>query len=296
MSGPLVELLADGREPPSEVIRLLGALRLWCTPVVPDPVLGAPAARIVLGTRSPGLPDALADASTPMAVVVDPDEALSPETQRRADVLVRRGGRRAASDPADAIALPGTTVDTARHPMVPTAVRDGWRRLLGLPDPLVVTLGYPGERAWDDEVVPSVLAVASAAAVRGRWLLTALSLGTPVVTDAASATHVGADDGEHLIVAPVTRARDEALVLADDPLLTARIGRAGRRLVEDGHDMNRIARRIAAALQLVGSPKGPLGRLAAVMDALDTNPADPLLVHARSALGPFVASASRGLP
>jgi hypothetical protein len=250
----------------------VAALRAWTDVRAADASLGAPAAWLATGPHVPGLEAALRGGA-PVAVVVDDASRLPPVVHERATVLVTRD---AAT--ADALADARTLLvgrdrirASAHRPLTPF-LRSRWRRRLGLADPMVVRVGtadhWP-ERA--DDVVPA-LAVAGAAAVVGPRLVTALALGTPVVTTEAEAARVGATAGVHLAVATPSAMSATATTLAADWPRAAAIGWGGRVLVETRLDLDASAREIVDALGIgpTGLPSAPLAELDAALAGLGT--------------------------
>lgn len=90
--------------------------------------------------------------------------------------------------------------------------------------------------------------------------LEAMAMGTPVVTTPQTSTALLANEGKHLLIG---RSTDEfaaqVIRLLDDRALAARIGVAGRRYVEDHHNWNHLAARLAQVYQqAIGSHRaGP---------------------------------------
>lgn len=163
-------------------------------------------------------------------------------------------------------------IDAERCRPVTPFVRARWRRRWGLPERLVW--------APDDLVEPpsaevnrTAFALASAVAATGRTVVEALAWGAPVATDPATAGAIGATDGQEVVVAESAALVRAAAHLADDHRLAARLGRAGRRLVEQRHDIARPAGVLASRLGLRTEPRDPVGRVAACLDELWT-PAD----------------------
>jgi hypothetical protein len=166
--------------------------------------------------------------------------------------------------------VPWPAVDgTVWRPVAPF-VRDRWRRRLGLPERLVAVVGTTGAPPMDDETAADALFLCAAAIVGPAHAVRALALGTATVCDAATADLLGAVDGTHVIVAAGEEATEAATDLAADLSRAAVLGRNGRRLAEDRHDIAESARRIAAALELptVGEPA--VARVAAMLDELGT--------------------------
>jgi glycosyl transferase family 1 len=215
-------------------------------------------ARLGTSLDAPGLDDAIADPSVPLAVVCDrpgvPDAVV-----RRADVLLAPWSVPLPAGAPSRTVLRLPAVDPWRHRAVPPFVRAGWRRRLSWPDDLVVAVGYEPEVEVDDATLPTVLALASAAAVRGPHTLLAMALGTPVVTDAPTAAAVRSTHGRELLVAapdddPVAMAHDLAAAPAD----CARLGRQARALVEREHDPEAVAGDLVAGLGIaLPAPPGP---------------------------------------
>jgi hypothetical protein len=152
---------------------------------------------------------------------------------------------------------------------MPPFVRERLRRARGLPE--VAVLEQDGDRwRWpggpdplDAELVPTAMACASAAIVLDpARLLEALAWGTPSVTCADAAGQVGALASTHVLVGAGRRDQlSLARRLARDPALAAGLSWAGRRLVEQRHDVDSAAARLAELLGL--RPPPPAGALAA---------------------------------
>jgi glycosyltransferase involved in cell wall biosynthesis len=108
--------------------------------------------------------------------------------------------------------------------------------------------------------------------MRGK-VLEALAMARPLVTTSLGAEGLGATPGEHLVVADDTAAFAAAIrALLDDPGRAARIGAAGRSLVERRFDWDPIAgghdeiyaRALAEPDAALGVPPDRSARLAAV--------------------------------
>lgn len=144
-----------------------------------------------------------------------------------------------------ALLVPRRGVDPLAHPPVAPFVRARWRRLLGLPGELVIVAG---DDADPDDTL-AALTVAAAAVVAEPWLLPAMALGTPLVTDSASAATADALDEVDVIDdrgAAVARAE----ALAADLTAAAAAGRLARRAIDDRHDLRAAARALVDRLGL----------------------------------------------
>jgi Glycosyl transferases group 1 len=262
---PVLELLVGPRVPAGVEGVLVCAARS-CAPrarVAGRPGDDAVAARFATSLDAPGLDTAVDDASVPLAVVVDGAFA-DPAVLDRADVVLAPAGVPVPLGEGSRAGIVRRLpqVDPWRHRPVPPFVRAGWRRRLGFPDDFVVTFGYDAGTRVTARTVPTVLALASAAAVRGEHaaLALALALGTPAVTDAATAEALGATDGDEVVVAGSDHdARAAAEELAGRPSECARLGRRGRELVERRHDPEVVARALLAGLGLEPAPAAGTG-------------------------------------
>ena len=147
---------------------------------------------------------------------------------------------------------------------------------------MIVELGGAVPWSGPDDTIPAALAVCSVAVVRGRWLLTALALGTPVVTDASSARHIGATEHVHVAVGSLAGATDTARALAADPARATALGWGGRMLVEQQHDLDDLARRLVVDLGIgpSGLPSAALAGLDAALDELGTPIGSPVAIRA----------------
>ncbi len=282
MNLPGIELLVDrDGYHVDAVLPLVVALRTWSDPHAPDRALGAPAARLAVSVNAVTLDTALEDRTIPVAVVVDDPETAPAHVRDRARVLLAPESAREL-DAATTLAIPSDVIDADAHPPLSPFVRARWRERLGLPANLVVRVGYNDPWPGDDASIAAALAVCSAAAVRGPWTLTALALGTAVVTDASDAERLGARDGVELLVeAPVSAPTRAATVEADWPE-AARLGNEARRLVEQRYSWSALARELLDRLGIERPrvPSVPLAGLQARLDGLGTPPASPAALRA----------------
>jgi hypothetical protein len=267
---PLVELLVSPGT--SDAIASLAAeLSRWADVRAPDPALPRPAARLASTPDAPGVDAALDDPGCPVAVVVPSAElALAHRAKlERAAVVLAPGG----VDMVDLVAAglperlivplpPGRGAAASHRPLTPF-VRSRWRQRLGFPPGYVASIGFDGDgdgdgdsagdAGLDPDLVPTALTLAAAVAARGRALELALALGTPVVTDRASAAALGLAAGRDALVVDDPADRRDALdVLARDPARCASLSRAGRRAA-DRLDLASVASEVAGGLGLLAA-------------------------------------------
>lgn len=280
MTLPLVGLLV-GYSDASALTPLVVALRPWCRPHAPDPLLGAPDAFLAADPRALGL-DAALDGPGAVAVFVESGSQLPKSLVDRADVFLVRDHTTAEALGTRAIVLPRDTVIASEHPYIPTSVRARWRRRLGLSDRLIVRLGFPDPWPNDAAMIPAALAVCSVAVVRGPWLLTALALGAPVVTDETGAARIGATPNVQVAVAATTATPEAVKTLVASPARATALGWGGRQLIEERHDLGRLAVELLNRLGVgpAGFPDAPLAGLDAELAALGTPDASRVAIRA----------------
>ena len=280
MTLPLLGLLASSADPKA-LAPLVVAMRTWCRPHAHDRSLTAPDAYLAADPEAFGLTDALMGPA-PVAVLVESTASIPDVVLQHADVFIVRDHDAGVEFPDRAVVFPRDHVRAAEHPSISPFVRSRWRARLDLPDPMMVRLGVPDPWPLDDATVPAALATCSAAIVRGPWLLTALALGTPVITDAASGARVGATHNIHVVVAPPTESNGRAVdVAADLPRATA-LGWGGRLLVEGLHDLDAVAVELLDRLGIgpAAFPTAPLANLDAELAALGTPDTSPVVLRA----------------
>lgn len=268
------------------LVRRLGR---WCDPRALDASTPPVAAVLATGSAVPGLAAVLAGRPGPVGVWVEDERELDGArvVVGGADVVVTPSPSVALALGDRAVRLPDPAIEADAIGAVPPFVRERWRRRAGLDPCWVVALGVPGASALPDDAVPTALAVAAAAAVVGPHLVTALALGTPVVTDADTAAWVGAEPGEDLLVAPPVDAVAVAGVLAADPVRAASLSRRARRLVERRFDLAPGALELAGRLGLVPSTGDPFAAVSSALAGLGTPPGARPAVRAAEALAAF---------
>lgn len=255
MSVPVLELLVTPGTG-DRIAPLVRRLASWCDPRAPDRSLGRASARLASSWRAPALEQALADGEPPVALWVSglAEAEAAPSWVGRCRLIVTDRPEVAGS--LDAVVIPRPALDPADHRPLTPFVRSRWRARLGLARELVVDVrtGGDGDRAGlPDRLVPTALAVAAAAVVDDHWIDLALALGTPVVTDAASARRIDATEGIEVMVADAGDVAASARALAGDLPRAAALGRAGRRACERRHDLRTAAAEVAERLGLTGA-------------------------------------------
>lgn len=247
-STPPVLALLVASEPPEQLAGLLFQMRPWCMAMAPEPSIEA-AAWLATSPGVPGLRDAVRSRK-PIALWVRDEAEVDAALALRPAALLTTD-----QDLADgAIVLP-----TEPHPAadriapMPPFVRSRLRRRVGLPANLVVDLR---DQSIPSDVHGTALAACAACIVTGQLLADALAWGAPTATDAASASAVGAQHMQHAVVGSDADMAELAQGVARDPLLAARLSRAGRRLVER-RSLRRQALELVERLALVSG--GGLG-------------------------------------
>ncbi len=271
MSRPLLGLLvAPGTS--DRAAALVRRLSRWCEPRALDASTPPVDAVLATGPAVPGLARVLAERPGPVAVWVEDERELAAgrAVAGDADVVVTSSASVAAAAGDRAVLLPDPAVEADAVAPVPPFVRERWRRRAGLDPSWVVAIGVPGATPLPDGAVPTALAVAAAAVVVGPELVTALALGTPVVTDAHSAARVGAEAGTDLLVVPPADAMAVAAVVATDPVRAASLSRRARRLVERRFDLAPAAATLAGRLGLDTARRGPFAAVDAALAELGT--------------------------
>lgn len=235
-----------------------------------------------------------------------------------------RGGPRAYLAVGSAVVeVPNPWVVAEDLLAVPPLVRRRRRDREGLPADLVIELDGsedPSDAGHDDTTV--LLGLAAAAVVRGRWLATALALGTPTVTAPADAARTGAQHDRNVLVVPdgsdpmhprtaapaggladdtgvdpnwARQARAAAEALASDATRAARLSRQATEL-RASLDLGRTAEALLEALGLDragddGAGSGAAIRVTSALRLLGTSPGTPQRSRALAA----VASLDRAL-
>jgi hypothetical protein len=296
VSLPVLELRV-GPGTAEELGPLVRSLGPWCRPLAPEAGV-EPAVRLLSSPTAPGARHAARDGARPYAVVVRDQAELEHPVSRGAAALVTIGRGLAGLDDRRAVALPPVGIDAAALLPVPVFVRARWRRRLGLPDGLVLTIGRPGAPELDPSARIAGLRLAAVVDATGPAAVEALALGAPVVTDGPTAALIGARDGKEVLVAPARSSAEAAAGLAADADRATVLAAAGRRLVESSHDLGRVAGLLARALGLPEPgwrPADVATRLATRAEGLGTPPGDPLIgrLLARLELGVDRPAASR---
>lgn len=256
-----IEVLLDSM-PSAPFTSLVRELARWCDVRASDPANPPPAARLANSPRAPGAREAAEDPHAPLAVWIDDPQVISALMQLGPALII--ASRRVATELVSSGEMPdGTPVITFPDPGVEGLdlratspfVRSRLRRRFSLPDRLIIELGTPGAVLNDREAVTG-LRLASAAVVVGQQALPALALGTPVVTNDATAAWLATIDDVHVLVRPRHEAMAAAEELCDDQLRAARLSREAITFVRAKHDPAVTARAVADRLGIMaaGSP------------------------------------------
>lgn len=272
--------LVVAAEPPAALIGLLVEMHPWCEVRAAEPELEA-AAWLVSSARAPDI-DAAAGSRRPWALWADGADALQRAEELGPSLVVTAVSAVARS--SGALLIPDDRDAPAdRTRSIPPFVRARLRQRSGLPAILVADVD---SGAVPEDLIPAALAVCSACVVTGERVFEALAWGAPTVTDAASAVAAGARHGHEVLVGGAAERAGLAESLSRDPILAARLSRAGRRLAET-RSLRRVAAQVAERLDLVGAG-GPGPRLEAVLRLLAV-PASPLQPDATRLLASLAA-------
>jgi hypothetical protein len=287
-SPPVVEVYSDlGPAERPGLLALLHALHDRCDLRAHDPAAPAVWARLVTSTRVSALPHLLRDPAVPVAVALEPGDVPPPDVRARVAALVVETPAEAADLGPAAVVVSDLAIDGAAHPPLGPFNRARRRVQLGLPADLVVHVGLPEGDSVGPASLPAALALAAAAAVSGEWFVTALALGTPLVTDAATAARYRARDDIEVAIHDAD-ALDAVRALAADPVRAARLSRGAVTLFSGAFD----ARGAAVELldRLGGTVPFPERLLRLRLDELHTPTLDERALHA-IALGTELAPA-----
>jgi hypothetical protein len=162
------------------------------------------------------------------------------------------------------ISTPHPAVDVRQFRALTPFMRERWRGRFEIGVPVEVPSGL----SWRQQ--RTFLALCPAVVATGTTALHALAFATPLVTDGATARQLGGTDGVDMVVSDDSCSQKAALAeaLGEDQRRAAAIGRAGRRLVEERHDLSLHADAVARAL---GWQRRD-GRVAAHLGDLPTPP------------------------
>lgn len=278
---PVVELLLEpgGAD---ELATLVRSLATVCRPSAPDHA-NQPSGRLLSSPHAPEASLLAREPHVPSAVVVRNADDLAHPVTGRATAIIAFGppgsAALAGADPSRTVVLSPLALRAADVLPVSPFVRQRLRQREGLPDDLVLTVGRPGAPPLSASSVATGLRLAAVANVSGPSAVTAMALGAPVVTDAATADTLGATDDIHVVVAEGSSAVDVATQLAIDTERCARLSRAGRQLIESHHDTDHVARSVVAAMGLVTPAMQPTAvgiRLADRLSELGTPSGHPI--------------------
>ena len=240
---------------------LLHALFDRCHVVAWHPGLPVDAV-FVTSWRAPRALDAAKEARGQLVLWDDPNDP-APEVWRQRAIAT--------------VSTPDPAIDVRQYRALAPFMRERWRSRFDIR----VSVELPVALPWRQR--RTFLALCPAVVATGPTALEALAFATPLVTDTATAAWLGGNDGVDMLVFDGTHSEAVSLAedLGSDHRRGAAIGRAGRRLVEDRHDLSRIAARVARAL---GWPTDT-SRIAAHLGDLPTPPLSRPITRAEARIG-----------
>jgi hypothetical protein len=279
---PTVGLLA-GRQVSGPLATLLVQLSKWCRPQAADPAEAGISAWIASDPNIQRLEDLFEFNDAKVAVWADSIEELEHSPWTISDfAAVLTGDERLVDKGAIWIQLP---VEIRRSPYFAPHIRGRWRRRFRLPE--IWSLDLRGSSsAVPRHLWPTAMSLASAVVVDGDGALASMASGAPCITDSATAAWLKARDGIDVVVAQKDQV-EVANRVASDEKLSAALSRAGRRLIEEGHDWGRIAERVAISLGLQVEPQLPSELLARDLASLGMSPGSGVAEDLNRALLPL---------
>jgi hypothetical protein len=212
--------------------------------------------------RAPRLREATREAGGRLVLWHDPSDPAPAEWSERA-VLV--------------VATPDPAVDVRHYRAIAPFMRERWRGRFGIDVPVEM----PDGLSWRQQ--RTFLSLCPAVVATGTTALEALAFATPLVTDTPTARLLAGTDGVDMLVCDGGRASAGAMAsgLGADHRSAAAIGHAGRRLVEDRHDLSVAAATVARSL---GWPS-PGSRVLAHLAGLPTPPLSRPITRAEARIG-----------
>ena len=217
--------------------------------------------------RAPRLREAIRETAGRLVLWDDPNDP-APEEWRERAVLV--------------VATPDPAVDVRHYRAIAPFMRERWRGRFAIDIPVEV----PDGLTWRQQ--RTFLSLCPAVIATGTIALDALAFATPLVTDSATARLLSGTDGVDMLVCDGDRARAAAMAraLGADHRRAAAIGHAGRRLVEQRHDLSTAAVAVARSL---GWPS-PASRVLAHLAGLPTPPLSRAITRAEARIGELGAA------
>ena len=212
--------------------------------------------------RAPRLREAIREAGDRLVLWRDPVDPAPPEWSERAALVV------ATPDPA---------VDVRHYRAIAPFMRERWRGRFNIDVPVEMPSGL----SWRQQ--RTFLSLCPAVVATGTTALEALAFATPLVTDTPTARLLAGTDGVDMRVCDGDRASAASMasVLGADHRTAAAIGHAGRRLVEEVHDLSIVAATVARAL---GWPP-PASRVLAHLADLPTPALSRPITRAEARIG-----------
>jgi hypothetical protein len=232
MSFPTLGLVSDVRRA-DDAAPLLQAMADRCRVVAWHPGLPVDAV-FVTSRRAPRALDAPRSVGGRMALW---HSAGDPPLDSLANAAITIG----TDDTAD-IRVPAPGIDLRLYRALAPFLRERWRNKFRIDAPVEVPPGL----SWRQR--RTLLAICPAVAATGTAALEALAFATPLVTDAPTAAELSGTPGiDMLVCADPAAAAGLAAELGRDHRRAAAVGRAGRRLAEQRHDLARPAAALATA-------------------------------------------------
>lgn len=214
---------------------LVRALAEFATPVAPERNQVVQA-RLVSSVHTPTAHLVVDEPHVPAAVVIHHENDLAHSIAEAAAVLVGIGNL----EPSSLHDFHSRLISLSPNPLatpfpLPVSVpqRAALRQRFGLGETLVISVGRPGAPMWRPAELATALRVASVVVAGGEEAAMAMALGAPVVTDAFTASQMGAKHLTHVLVAAPHEASQMAEALAHDPKTMAALATKGRQLVKD---------------------------------------------------------------
>jgi hypothetical protein len=255
-----------------------------------DPSIPWRAGRLASSPLAAGAHSAARDEVVPLAVCLEKASDIEMAVEIGAPIVVAPNSVAIELAPDhEVVTIPDSGIDGRRWPAASPFVRERRRTRFRLPSTLIIEVGTETAPLLDHDLELSALALATAAIAIGPACLHALALGTPVVTDAASAAWLGATPDHDVIVSDPASAHLYAEHLAVDIQRAAALSSAAVRLVRRQHDTFAGALRVMARIRAASRSVWPVVEVMQTLGELATPPGaltSHRVADALSELGP----------